>query len=283
MKSLTDSYILNNGVQIPCVGFGTWQTPDGDVAVASVKTALACGYRHIDTAAAYQNEGSVGLAVAQSGVARGDIFLTTKVPNNVRGYDETVKLVEQSLGYLRTDYIDLLLIHWPAPKMFRGNWQKANAETWRAMEDLLKQGKIRAIGLSNFLPHHMDELLKTQTIKPMVNQIRLCPGDTHMPTIDYCKEHGILLEAYSPLGTGALLGLPALAELAGKKNKTPAQILIRWSLQSGFLPLPKSVTKERIISNTDVFDFTLSNEEMALVGSLSVEGLAFRDPDDRPF
>lgn len=283
MRNLKDTYVLNNGVQIPCVGFGTWQVPDGNIAVDSVAAALESGYVHIDTAAAYDNESSVGRAVLESGIDRKTLFITTKIPNYVRGYEQTLSQIDKSIMLLGTDYIDLLLIHWPAPKLFRDTWQQSNAETWRAMEDAVNDGRVRAIGVSNFMPVHLEELKKTAKIKPAVNQFRLCPGDAHQPVIDYCKENGILLQAYSPLGTGALLGQPELVKLAQEKGKTPAQLLIRWSLQNGFLPLPKSVTKERIISNTQVFDFELSKDEMELISGLSAEGVAFRDPGAVPF
>ncbi|MGI5900489.1 MAG: aldo/keto reductase [Christensenellales bacterium] len=283
MRNLKDTYVLNNGVQIPCVGFGTWQVPDGNIAVESVAIALENGYVHIDTAAAYDNESSVGRAVIESGIDRKSLFITTKIPNYVRGYEQAISQIDKSIMLLGTDYIDLMLIHWPAPKLFRDTWEQSNAETWRAMEDAVRDGKLRAIGVSNFLPHHMEALKKTERMAPAVNQIRLCPGDAHQPTIDYCEKRGILLQAYSPLGTGALLGLPELVKLAEIKGRTPAQLLLRWSLQNGFLPLPKSVTKERIISNAQIFDFDLTKDEMELISRLSAEEISFRDPDTRPF
>lgn len=283
MKSLTDGYKLSNGVEIPCIGFGTWQTPNGDVAVSSVFGALEAGYRHIDTAQMYGNEESVGIAVKKSGIDRSDIFITTKLSNSVRGYRQTLDAVEQSLKKLDTAYIDLFLIHWPNPVKFRDRWQEANAETWRALEDLYDAGRIRSIGISNFRPHHIEELMKTAKIAPMVNQIRLCPGDTQDEVVDYCRARGMLLEAYSPLGVGKIFEVPEMRKLAEKYGKSVAQICIRWSLQRGYLPLPKSVTPSRIRENTEVFDFELSPEDVRLIADMKgVVGYA-ADPDTTNF
>ena len=283
MKSLTDGYKLSNGVEIPCIGFGTWQTPNGDVAVSSVFGALEAGYRHIDTAQMYGNEESVGIAVKKSGIDRSDIFITTKLSNSVRGYRQTLDAVEQSLKKLDTAYIDLFLIHWPNPVKFRDRWQEANAETWKALEELYEAGAIRSIGISNFRPHHIEELMKTAKIAPMVNQIRLCPGDTQDEVVDYCRARGMLLEAYSPLGVGKIFEVPEMRKLAEKYGKSVAQICIRWSLQRGYLPLPKSVTPSRIRENTEVFDFELSPEDVRLIADMKgVVGYA-ADPDTTNF
>lgn len=283
MNSINDTYKLSNGVEIPCVGFGTWQTPDGETAVKAVTAALEAGYTHIDTAEGYENEGSIGKAIAESGVPRERLFITSKLWNEYRGYDTTVKAVEQTLRDLRTDYLDLFLIHWPNPLKYRGEWQKMNAETWKAFEDLYKAGKLRAIGVSNFRPHHLEELAKTAEILPMVNQIRLCPGCTQDDVVNYCRAKGMQLEAYSPLGIGKIFEVPEMQKLAEKYNRSIAQICIRWSLQNGWLPLPKSVTPSRIEENTRVFDFTLEDEDVKLIAGLTgCVGLA-RDPDTAPF
>jgi len=231
LKSLTDTYTLSNGVEIPCIGFGTWQTPDGEVAVSSVLSALEAGYRHIDTAQGYGNEESVGIAVKKSGIKREEIFITSKLANNDHGYERTMAAFEGTMKRLDMDYLDLYLIHWPNPIAFRDNWQEANAGTWKAFEELYKAKRIRAIGISNFHPHHIEELMKTATIAPMVNQIRLGPGDTQDEVVDYCRAHNILLEAYSPFGVGKLFEVPEMKALAEKYGKTIAQIAIRWSLQ----------------------------------------------------
>lgn len=283
MKSLTDVYTLSNGVTIPCVGFGTWQTPDGDVAVSSVKAALAAGYRHIDTAAVYGNEGSVGRGLVESGVDRKDIFVTTKLWNSVRGYEQTKEAFAESMEKLGLSVLDLYLIHWPNPAAFRNNWEEANAESWRAMEDLYKEGKIRAIGVSNFLPHHFEALLKTAKVVPMVNQIRLFPGFPQRETVSFCKKHNVLVQAYSPLGTGKLLSAETLLALAKKYGKSPAQVALRWSLQMGFNPLPKSVTPSRIEENTKLFDFSLSNDDMEILTGMENPCGVGNHPDHTSF
>lgn len=278
-----NSYTLSNNVSIPELGFGTWQTPNGDVAVSAVKKALEVGYRHIDTAQGYKNEDSVGQAIKESGIPREEIFLTTKLWNENHSYDLVLSSFEESLKKLQTDYIDLFLIHWPNPVKFRDNWQSANAETWRAMEELYQAGKIKAIGVSNFLPHHFEELKKTATIFPIVNQIFLAPGELQKEVVSYCQEHNVLLEAYSPLGTGKIFDVPEMQELSDKYGKTIAQIAIRWSLQHDFLPLPKSVTPSRIEENLAVFDFELSDEDMQRIDQLDgVVGKA-TNPDTTGF
>ena len=268
MKSINDCYALKNGVEIPCVGFGTWQTPDGDVAANSVREAIACGYRHIDTAAAYGNEESVGRGIRESGVSRSELFITTKLWNTVRGYEETLKAFDESMARLGLDYCDLYLIHWPNPVHLRDCWEQKNAETWRAMEKLYMEGRIRAIGISNFHKHHIDALLKSAYVMPMVNQIRLNPAEGQAELVNTCRSLGMVLEAYSPLGTGALLSRPEVIACADAHKVTPAQVCLRWNLQHGFLPLPKSVTPERIRSNTELFQFELTDADMKALDAL---------------
>lgn len=274
--------MLQNGVGIPCIGYGTWQTPDGETAAESVRMALEAGYRHIDTAASYGNEASVGEGIRRSGVARSEIFLTSKLANSDHGYDAAHAAFEQSLKRLGTDYLDLYLIHWPNPVACRDHWQEANAGTWKAMEELYEAGQIRAIGVSNFFPHHLQALAETANVAPMVNQISLSPGRTQEAVCTYSREQGMVLEAYSPLGTGRLLQLPLLKTLAEKYRRSAAQICVRWSLQMGFLPLPKSTNPERIRQNAEVFDFALSEEDMAALIALEREGPA-PDPDKITF
>lgn len=282
-NSLEDTYTLNNGVKIPIIGFGTWQTPDGDVAEHAVESALNAGYRHIDTAAAYGNEESVGEALKRSGVNRHDLFITTKLWNADHGYRSAKAAIDRSLQNLKVDYLDLYLIHWPNPVDMRDHWAEANAESWRAMEEAVQAGKIRAIGVSNFRKRHLDELLKTAEIKPVVNQIMLNPSDLQPDVVKVNNELKLLSEAYSPLGTGGLLGNETVNEIASEVGKSPAQVLIRWSLEHGFLPLPKSVHDKYIRANAEVFDFNLSSEQMNKLDSLhGVSGLA-TDPDTASF
>lgn len=272
ISSLTDTFTLANGIKIPVIGFGTWQTPDGDVAYQSVLDALKAGYRHIDTAAAYGNEASVGRAIKDSGIPREELFVTSKLWNDSHSYEAAKIALDKSLDLLGLDYLDLYLIHWPNPLINRRDWDKANAEAWRYMEDAYTEGKIRAIGVSNFQIEHLEALLKTATIRPMVNQLFINPSDLEQDVVDYNKAHDILTEAYSPLGTGSLLAVPQINDIAAKYDKSAAQVLVRWSLQHGFLPLPKSTHAERINQNAAVFDFELTDAEITTLDQL--EGVA---------
>ena len=283
MSFLTTTYTLSNNVRIPKIGFGTWQVANGDEAYNSVKTALEAGYIHIDTAAAYENEESVGKAIKDSGINRDSLFITTKLANPCHGYEKTHEAFAQSLKALNLDYIDLYLIHWPNPLAFRDCWQEANAGTWKAFEELYTQGKIRALGVSNFRQHHIEALLQTAKIAPMVNQIKFCPGEIQKEVTDYCKNLSMVMEAYSPFGSGLAFKVPEIQEIAKKYNKTVAQLLVRWCLQQDFIPLPKSITKERIIDNTKVDDFSLSSEDILRLNSLTGTCGSARNPDEAPF
>lgn len=281
--NINSTYKLANGVEIPVIGFGTWQTPDGDVAENAVLDALKAGYRHIDTAAIYGNEKGVGHGIVKSGIAREEIFLTTKAWNNIHTYEEAKAALADSLEKLGVAYIDLYLIHWPNPIAVRANWQERNAEVWRYFEEALEAGLVRAIGISNFHEHHIDALLKTAKIVPYVNQIHLSPSEMQPKVVEANDKHNILTQAYSPLGTGTILEVPTLVEIAEKYSKTPAQVAIRWSLQKGYNPLPKSVTTSRIVGNIDVFDFELTPEEITIIEGLAGTGRVATDPDDREF
>jgi len=265
MKSLKDSYTLRNGVGIPCVGFGTYLASDGETAVQAVKDAIKAGYRHIDTAAVYKNEKSVGKAIRESDVNREDLFITSKVWNNDQGFEKTLKAFHKSLKDLELDYLDLYLIHWPIPKGHDEDWQQLNKETWRAMEQLYEEGKIRSIGVSNFTPKYLKPLMDSAVILPMVDQIEIHPGLNQQEAVDYCKKHDIVVEAWGPFSQGHLFKTSEFDDLVKKYNKTVAQICLRWHLQRGILPLPKSVTSSRIIENTQLFDFELSQEDMDLI------------------
>ena len=276
-----ESYKLNDGHQIPVLGFGTWKAKDGEEAYQAVKTALEAGYRHIDTAAIYQNEESVGKAIRDSGIPREELFVTTKLWNNRHTYEDAVNGLEESLHKLGLDFIDLYLIHWPNPVTHRENeaWKERNREVWRAMEDMQAVGKIRSIGVSNFLPHHLDALLESAKVLPAVNQIRLAPGVYQEEVVRYCREKGILLEAWGPFGQGELFDSKQVQEIALNHGKSVAQIALAWSLAEGFLPLPKSVTASRIQANLDCFGIELSHKERETLKTIVVQSGAPRVDD----
>ncbi|WP_271397602.1 aldo/keto reductase [Salinicoccus roseus] len=282
MEHLTSTFKLSNGVEIPKVGFGTWQTPDGETAVNSVTQALVSGYRHIDTAAAYKNEGSVGKAIRESGVAREDIFITSKLWNEDRGYENTKQAFENTLKELGTDYLDLYLIHWPANEKQFDDWKEINLDTWKAMTELYKEGKIKAIGVSNFMTNHLEALLDAE-VKPMVNQIEYHPGYTQDAVVDLCRKHDILVEAWSPIGSGRLLENEDLTKIADKYEKSVAQLCIRYVLQNDVLPLPKSVTPSRIEENTDIFDFEIMEQDMKTIDAMENVGFSGMDPNEVDF
>ncbi|TVP93222.1 aldo/keto reductase [Alkalibacterium sp.] len=280
--ALTDTYTMNNGLKIPVIGFGTWQAND-DEAKLSVLWALEAGYRHIDTAAGYKNEEEVGEALKESGVPREEVFVTTKLDNKSHGYEKTKSAIKDSLEKLDCDYIDLLLIHWPNPIASRDNWKEDNAASWKAMEEAVEEGKIKSLGVSNFHARHLDPLMETAKIKPAVNQILLNPSEMQPEVVEYNKKHDIISEAYSPLGTGKIFDVNELKVLADKYNKTIAQLVLKWSLQHGFLPLPKTVTKERVWENADVFDFEIKDEDMAVIDNLKGRAGSAVDPDTIKF
>lgn len=282
MNKLTDTFVLSNGVEVPCVGYGTYLTPDGEVAKNSVKEAINIGYRHIDTAFAYGNEVAVGEGIRASGVKREDIFVTTKHWVTMRGYEKATEAIDISLKNLGFDYLDLYLIHWPCVEKVSPDWMDINAATWRAFEDAYKSGKIRAIGVSNFQKKHYDALSERCDIKPMVNQIEFHPGYTQPETVAYSQQNGMLVQAFSPLGCGAVLGDETLAEIAKKYNKSVAQICLRFVLQSGLNVLTKSVTPARIIENAQIFDFELSEEDMAIINAMPELGFTGWLPENAP-
>lgn len=280
--NLADGYLLSNGVKIPCVGYGTWQTPAGDVARDSVVAALQCGYRHIDTATAYGNEASVGEGLRLSGVKREEIFLTTKQWTDVRGYEKTVEAGEKALKALGTDYIDLYLVHWPAVQKYSAQWQELNAATWKGFEKLYKDGKVRAIGVSNFLPEHLAALKQQCEIPPMVDQVEFHPGYIQKDVLDYCNQNNIRMEAWSPLGSGRMLANPLLNEIGAAHGKSAAQVCVRYAIELGVVPLPKSVHAERLAANADVFDFLLTAEELAALNAMPETGYSGYNPNDAP-
>jgi diketogulonate reductase-like aldo/keto reductase len=280
--TLKDYVVLSNGLQMPIVGFGTWQIKDGIEVANAVKDALLSGYRHIDTAAIYGNETGVGEGIRASGIRRSDIFLTTKVWNSDQGYDSTIAAFSESLRKLGTDYVDLYLIHWPAVNLF-SDYKTMNKETWRAMEKLYREGKAKAIGVCNFLPHHLDDLLESAQIIPMVDQIELHPGNPADDVVSYCKNRHIQVQAYSPMMRGKVFDIPLLQDLAAKYHRTIPQIVLRWIIQKGIVPLTKSVTPERIKSNIQLFDFKIDEADMNAIKSLSTIGRLGTHPDKAKF
>ncbi len=263
------NFTLSNNLTIPAPGFGTFKTPDGDICINSVREAIHAGYTHIDTAAVYGNEKSVGEGVRQSGADRSGLFITSKVWNTERGYDKTLRACEKTLEDLGMDYLDLYLIHWPAnEQQFGDQAVKINLDTWKAMERLHDEKLVRSIGLSNFYAHHLEPVLANADVAPVIDQIEYHPGLLQEETVDLCKKNSILVEAWSPLGRGKLVEDPLLIETAGRYGKSPAQVILRWVLQRGVLPLVKSVHADRIRQNLDIFDFTLTDEDMAKIAAL---------------
>ena len=260
---------LNNGILMPGIGFGTWKIKDYNQVIDVVKNAIEVGYRHIDTASVYGNEEAIGIALKESCVPREDIFVTTKLWNSVRGYNETICAFNESLKKLQLEYIDLYLIHWPSPLEFRDCYQEKNIETYQALEKLYSQGKIKAIGVSNFLKHHIEELKNFVSIPIAVNQIEFHPYYYDQETIEYCKQNDIIIEAYSPLGRGEILKDNTIADIAKKYNKSPAQICIRYAIDNQIVPLPKTISKQRMIENLNVFDFNLMKEAIDKIRNLS--------------
>ncbi|NIK79191.1 diketogulonate reductase-like aldo/keto reductase [Paenibacillus castaneae] len=278
-KHLQDTTTLHNGVKMPWLGLGVFKVEEGSELIQAVKLAIKHGYRSIDTAAIYENEKSVGMgiheAILENTIAREDLFVTSKVWNADLGYESTLAAYETSLNKLGLDYLDLYLIHWPVEGKYK--------DAWRALETLYNDGRVKAIGVSNFNIHHLQELLKDAAIKPMVNQVELHPQLTQKELISFCKEQGIQMEAWSPLMQGQLLDHPILKEIANKYNKTIAQIIVRWDLQNGIVTIPKSTKEHRIIENASVFDFDLSRDDLARINDLNENHRVGPDPDHFDF
>jgi len=269
--SLKDTTILHNGVKMPWLGLGVFKVTEGEEVIQSVKAAIRNGYISIDTAAIYGNEEGVGQAIKESGVPREELFITSKVWNSDQGYETTLKAFETSLNKLGLDYLDLYLIHWPGKDKYK--------ETWKALEKLYKDGRVRAIGVSNFQIHHLEDLISSAEIKPMVNQVEYHPHLTQKELQAFCKKEGIQLEAWSPLKQGQLLNEQILVDIAHKYNKSVAQVILRWDLQHGVVTIPKSIKEHRIIENADVFDFELTSEDMEKIDALNQDSRAGSHPD----
>lgn len=279
LNNLQSTTTLNNGIKMPWFGIGVFKVEEGPELVNAVKFAIKHGYRSIDTAAIYGNEESVGEAIRagikETGVSREDLFITSKVWNADLGYESTIAAYETSIKKLGLDYLDLYLIHWPVEGKYK--------EAWRALETLYKEGKVKAIGVSNFQIHHLEDLMKDAEIKPMVNQVEYHPRLTQKNLQAYCQEQGIQLEAWSPLMQGQLLNNPELLEIANKYNKSIAQIILRWDLQNGVVTIPKSTKEHRIVENSNVFDFELSAEDMERIDLLNQDHRVGPDPDNFDF
>lgn len=272
------TFILANGVEIPAVGFGTFRVKEGN-GEQIISDAIAQGYRHLDTAAFYFNEEEVGNAVRKSGIPREEFFITSKVWRDNLGYEETHKAFEESLKKLHMDYLDLYLMHWPRPTDLSAEWKNLDVETWKAMEELYRAGKVRAIGVSNFLPHHLNNLMDRTGIIPLVNQLEFHPGYIQKAAVDFCQRLGIRVEAWAPLGRAKVFEDLLLTELAEKYHVSVAQICVRFALQCGVLPLPKSSSPERMKQNLDVFGFEIEDDDMHRLMTLPQLGWTGHHPD----
>ncbi|MFE4814237.1 aldo/keto reductase [Peribacillus simplex] len=270
-----ETITLHNGVKMPQLGFGVFKVKNGNETVGSVKKAIEVGYRAIDTAAIYENEEGVGQAIRECGVPREELFITSKVWNTEQGYETTLQAFDDSLNRLGLEYLDLYLIHWPGKDKY--------LETWRALEKLYKDGKVKSIGVSNFHVHHLENLLANSEVKPVVNQIELHPLLTQVEIRDYCAKHEIKVESWSPLGRGNLLEEPTINHIAKKHGRSSAQVLIRWHLQHDLVVIPKSITPSRIEENAEVFDFSLSLNEMNQIDALNKNERFGSNPDELLF
>ncbi|UQW96212.1 aldo/keto reductase [Rummeliibacillus sp. G93] len=278
-KNLQDTTTLHNGLKMPWFGLGVFKVEEGPDLVNAVKTAIKHGYRSIDTAAIYGNEEGVGQGIREglkeAGISREELFVTSKVWNDDLGYESTLAAYETSLKKLGLDYLDLYLIHWPVEGKYK--------DAWRALETLYKDGRVKAIGMSNFQIHHLEDLMKDAEVKPMINQVECHPRLTQKDLKSFCQEHGIQLEAWSPLMQGQLLDNPELKEIANKYDKSIAQIILRWDLQNGIVTIPKSTKEHRIVENASIFDFELTAEDMEQIDSLNQDHRVGPDPDNFDF
>lgn len=275
MKSLASTTTLHNGVEMPWFGLGVFKVEEGQEVESSVKMAIHAGYKSIDTAAIYKNEEGVGKGIRESDVPREELFITTKVWNADQGYESTLKAFDESMEKLGLEYLDLYLVHWPV----KGKY----VETWKALEKLYKDGRVRAIGVSNFQIHHLQDILDVAEVKPMVNQVEYHPKLSQVELLNFCKENGIQMEAWSPLMQGQLLDNDVLKEIADAHNKSVAQVILRWDLQNGVVTIPKSVKEHRIKENADIFDFKLSADEMQKIHALNEDKRVGPDPDNFDF
>lgn len=275
-----DNVKLRNGTALPLVGLGTWQLTDRELLKQVISKAYEEGYRLIDTAAAYSNEIAISKAVAEAGIPRDELIISDKVWNTCRGYEAVQDACKRSLKKLKTDYLDLYLIHWPASIKLYPDWEEINAETWRGMEALLKGGFTRAIGVCNFKVHHLEALSKTAEVMPLVNQIECHPGLNQKDIYDYCIKNEIQVEASSPLGNGQILDNQILRKIADRKGKNTAQVCLRWEAQKNMVTIPKTATVERLKMNLDIFDFELTDDEMREIDEIPYCGGIGMDSDE---
>ena len=280
MREIRKTVRLANGIEMPTIGYGTWQVENSSAGAEAVAEAIKAGYRHIDGAARYENEVSVGEGIRKSCIGREDLFTTSKVWFTHSSYEKVLEACDTTLKDLGLEYVDLYLIHWPAVAKNYENWEEVNAETWRAMEEIYRSGKARAIGVSNFLPEHLSALLKTAEIVPMVNQIEFRPGYPQTECVEWCMERGIVPEAWRPLGAGAALKGELMKSLSETYQKTPAQICLRWALQHGLTPLVKSANPVRMRENLQVYDFELSAEDMKKIDALPRDEAGAEKPEE---
>lgn len=278
MKKFCDCYTLCNGVQIPCVAFGTYKA-SADESAKVIRLAIEAGYRYFDTASFYGTEKYLGEAIRESKILRSEFFITSKAWKTEMGYKEVKEAFSRTLEQLGTDYLDQYLIHWPLPTPDFTEWKQLDIDTWKAMEELYKEGKIRSIGLSNFLPHHIENILEHCEIPPMVDQLEYHPGYAQEAAVQYCKEHDILVQAWSPIGRGRMFGDPLFVELTEKYQVSPAQLCLRFAVQNGVIPLPKSSTMERMKENQDIFSFEISEEDMYRLRTMPQAGWSGEHPD----
>ncbi|WP_413532026.1 aldo/keto reductase [Empedobacter brevis] len=268
------NFKLSNGIEIPAIGFGTWLL-EGEKVIEPLKIALAKGYTHIDTAAIYKNEKEIGDVLKAENIERNKLFITSKCWNTERGYEKAMAAFEQTLADLQTDYLDLYLIHWPANEtQFPENWKEQNEGTWRALEEIYKSGKAKAIGVSNFNINHLEALLETAEIKPMVNQIEFHPGHSQPELVDFCKQHNLLIEAWSPLGSGRILENELIVSLADKYNVSVGQICINYCLAKDILPLPRSSSEKNIEANLSSTNFNLNQEDIKAIDEMPADGFS---------
>lgn len=271
-------FILKNGIEIPVAAFGTYKAADGKSAQV-IRAAIEAGYRCFDTASFYGTETYLAEAIRESGIAREEFFITSKVWKTEMGYENTKQAFERTLKNLDTDYLDMYLIHWPLPEPGYRDWKALDLETWRAMEDLYAEGKIRAIGLSNFLPHHIENILANCRVEPVTDQLEYHPGYSQEAAVQYCQERRILVQAWSPIGRRRVLEEPLVRELAEKYGVSPAQICLKFAVQRGILPLPKSSSPERMRENMDLFSFEMEKEDIWRLATMPQQGWSGEHPD----